>query len=639
MASKKRGNLSRREYASQQKGGKLNYDTGRITVKKQTGYSKPPRGYENSGASSNEETDQLRSGVYADGTKYGVSHGAPTYSYETYETKKAEQDQSSNRQRASEKRVLGASDTNYGDIMRSGLGVNTAQASGDTIRQAPTKSWLERGLEIAKDPFGLEPKARGLLSDKPWQNGASGILGYKANPIYQVEKGLGDSISQLLNGVTPELGVSESFTDDNTGIFASPSSTPRTNNNNRPNPVQNDNRPNPVQNNNPWQAPQSSNVGGLAPSVRQLLGVNTAEASEQNNTPIMPDNGTIMRPGRGQFSTGEFSNGKGGYVLGGGGLGMQSSGGVDSMGMSEDSPWENSLFGNKQVGGYSGMGELGMGEYDGKGGFIPASQLMNSGNPYVAPRMNEDIGGGTQNVGGSQDNSPQYSGGSQNSNNNQEKLMKEKEFIKQYMKDSDIKDLLKGLTEQYGQQQTEGLGALDRNKMNDLNRQNAMFSFGNSDPNDEQRIQYNQRTADDYAGQNTDFLAKLAASRSQDILGVKRQARQQASQAYQSYQSYRENAQTRKATAEQQAWDRNYKMMSLNRGGSRTPKNDSLTPYGINAQGEPVFWNNRTRQMQTGTGLTKSLDPMTALLQGLGGNQGGQKQIQYDENGRAYYEE
>lgn len=79
-----------------------------------------------------------------------------------------------------------------------------------------------------------------------------------------------------------------------------------------------------------------------------------------------------------------------------------------------------------------------------------------------------------------------------------------------------LNELLKSITNQYKTQQSTGIDQLAKSKQEDLLKLSGLFQFANQDPDSEQRIQYEQRADQDYAGQQGDFLAKLAAAQAQE---------------------------------------------------------------------------------------------------------------------------
>lgn len=181
-----------------------------------------------------------------------------------------------------------------------------------------------------------------------------------------------------------------------------------------------------------------------------------------------------------------------------------------------------------------------------------------------------------------------------------------------------LNELIKSIKNQYSTKQTEGINQLNTSKQEDLLKLSGLFSFANQDPNSEQRIQYEQRANQDYAGQQTDFLAKLAAAMQGDI--------SQANQGYQGkladINSQRNTAQYNIAQllqkAKEDALDR------ANKGGGSTNLG-SQTFLANDASGNPVFWNSKTGK-NTMEGLKRPSNSLTP-------------QLQQDENGNWYYEQ
>jgi hypothetical protein len=83
-------------------------------------------------------------------------------------------------------------------------------------------------------------------------------------------------------------------------------------------------------------------------------------------------------------------------------------------------------------------------------------------------------------------------------------------------REATLQSILSGLDTQYSQTQQTGQSELDKAKQQDLLKLSGQFSFANSDPNDEQRIQYQNRLSSDYTEQLQSLIAKLAAAKGQD---------------------------------------------------------------------------------------------------------------------------
>lgn len=256
-------------------------------------------------------------------------------------------------------------------------------------------------------------------------------------------------------------------------------------------------------------------------------------------------------------------------------------------------------------------------------------------NENYAPRQMAQNPGGSQGGGVSQ----QYSQGATGGNtmdgyyNKQLKSQNKAFSAQEKAQKKALKELLKSIKSQYGTQQSTGLDQLNKSKQEDLLKLSGLFQFANQDPNSEQRIQYEQRANQDYAGQQGDFLAKLAAAQAQE-----------ESRARQGYQSQISDiaGQRNDARSKIEELIFNARQQAQKGGGTKALSGTaagSVTYMGDNASGEPVYRNNQTGEMQVGTGLTrKSQDPYAQMIDSIMGQQQG-GQVQYDENGRPYIEQ
>lgn len=124
-----------------------------------------------------------------------------------------------------------------------------------------------------------------------------------------------------------------------------------------------------------------------------------------------------------------------------------------------------------------------------------------------------------------------------------------------------LSELLKSITSQYKTQQTTGIDQLAKSKQEDLLKLSGLFQFANQDPDSEQRVQYEQRANQDYAGQQGDFLAKLAAAQAQE-----------ESRARQGYQSQMSDiaGQRNDARSKIEELIFNARQQAQNRGGGRS---------------------------------------------------------------------
>lgn len=310
----------------------------------------------------------------------------------------------------------------------------------------------------------------------------------------------------------------------------------------KPNPI---NTPSILSPNSPYQQPS------IYQPAKQSI--NPQSIPEYGTT--QGERGTVGRMGgRGAFSTGEFANGQGGY-------GFQ---GNIGGGMNKEQELLNSLLGIPAANAMTPAEEAGITdpelamkynqsqkEYDnyqkeiddlesklgGVGGSPSYQSMMNTPQGYQGASSNEEVsqmklGGINQNTNNygntdyeNQPNLQQGSGVAQNyaqTDYNSQIKDQEKAFKKQEKAQKKaLEELLKSIENQYKQTTQEGTTALDKSKQEDLLRLSGLFGFANQDPNSEQRAQYESRMANDYSGQLANLLAKLGASRTQDISGAK----------------------------------------------------------------------------------------------------------------------
>ena len=163
-----------------------------------------------------------------------------------------------------------------------------------------------------------------------------------------------------------------------------------------------------------------------------------------------------------------------------------------------------------------------------------------------------------------------------------------------------LKEMLKGIESQYKTSETTGVNDLNKQKVNDLQALASRFSFGlNQDPNSEQAVQYSQRTQNDYAGQLSDFLAKLAAAKTQDISSARSGNQSQLMQALQSIQGQRSSAQEKLANMLSQ-------MQSQKRGGGGSSTQTQKMAAYYSPDGSYTF-----NEVDPASGLKVFYDPQT----------------------------
>lgn len=279
-------------------------------------------------------------------------------------------------------------------------------------------------------------------------------------------------------------------------------------------------------------------------------------------------------------------------------------------------------------------------------GAIPMSSNTDQRAMNYQPRMQQETQGTNidyaprqmaQNPGGSQGGgvSQQYSQGATGGNtmdgyyNKQLKSQNKAFSAQEKAQKRALEELLKSIKNQYGTQQTEGINTLNKSKQEDLLKLSGLFNFANQDPNSEQRVQYEQRANQDYADQQTNFLAKLAAAKGQE--------ESQARQGYQSQMSnlagQRNDARSRIEElifkAQQDEMERNSRVKSA---GSTSA--GSVTYIGNDEQGNPVYRNTKTGAMETYPGVQKpASNPVATGDWQIDPDDGQMKQV-YLQNGQ-----
>jgi hypothetical protein len=404
-------------------------------------------------------------------------------------------------------------------------------------------------------------------------------------------------------------------------------------------------------------------------------------SSYKDNTPNTPDNtptitnqSTVRRfLGNGSpMSNGAFSNGKGYDGLEGASIGVNQDNennllnqilGINTAQASEmpqqsmANPFSTANFNTSPFGKIIGMPQQSINP------FQQSNQITPQVTPKVTPKG--DIGSQSKSSQGSSQGSSQVNQGvdmkslqKQFGINEYGSMIKDTEKANQAAQRdlaSALQTALQSINSQYDTSQTQGQDLLNKQKQEADLKLSGLFNFANQDTNSEQRMQYQQRGNADAASQLADLIAKITQGRTQDTLGAQtnyntnlanvrqqgvnsvNQLRQQKSSALQSLQDFIYKKQQDQISNSPKSY-----------GG--TEKNDSLTYMGNNAKGEPVYWNNRTKQQQVGQGLTKGNDLATAFASALGNQQpqqGGNftgryedgQPVYVDENGQEYIEQ
>ena len=378
---------------------------------------------------------------------------------------------------------------------------------------------------------------------------------------------------------------------------------------------------------------------------------------QPDNTPISPNNGTVQRlPGRGYFSTGFAGNGSGDYGLNGGfadssAIGADMTNPMDELmtilglktpiAQAETTQNPNPFnianpFQQMNLP-MSSMSNITPDAMQVAGLSYNPNARKSTGNPTIqsqptytpAPAQTAPAQNGVQDQGN------QMLSGYDKQYKMQQKSMKAQEKAQKKA----LEELLKSIGSQYETDKTSGTTDLDKAKQEDLLRLSGLFSFANSDPNDEQRIQYQGRTTNDYASRLTDFLAKLDQNRGQQVSSAKQNYQANISDLAGKNSTLLQGIMDKRSQLQMDLAKMAQEMKIKQMGGGGSTSAGSQTYVGDNAKGEPVYYNSKTGAYTTQEGLTrKNSDPWASVLGNMfGGEQGNQQGQYYQHSDGLYY--
>lgn len=154
-----------------------------------------------------------------------------------------------------------------------------------------------------------------------------------------------------------------------------------------------------------------------------------------------------------------------------------------------------------------------------------------------------------------------------------------------------FKELIRGLDPEYDAYLKQAETELNKAKQEDLNKLAGVFA-GYNTADSEQRLQQQERVQGDYANQLSGLLAKLMLQKQKDVTGYKSQLSERLAGISEAKQTAQQRVAQLIQDAQNTAWDRNYKMQSLKRGGGSAPKekNMSLEPIQFDAFGNATAW-------------------------------------------------
>jgi len=455
MASKKRGGLSRREYAAKQKGGTLNYKTGGISVAKKPATKSSLSSSQRSTLTSiaNSPFGSLLGSTVQGMFKTAPVQGPLTSSGQFYS--KESPDSPKNKSVKAERQKAAAAYTPKSSLLPGGIfGTPTASANGGSAANLPGavirpssqsstnslwRSILNKGLDVAKytTPFG--GVATGL---NKFGYDVTNLLGIPKEETsvndYWTEAGNEYKNQRAAENINELFGrdVINIPSDFNETVQPQPTPQPRPTDNwrrgqeeasrnardnyNRPKPQPTDYSPMPDNWNTPdyWQGVEQNQ--------------NTDISNVPDPTPVQQDNGTVPRP----YGSGAWGTGKG----------------VSTAGLDPATAQ-----------------------------YIKELRRSASG----------DFGTG----------------------NAKDWLKSQTMGI-----DDQIKNLIQALNPQYAEYQRQSESEINKAKTDDLNKLMSLFAaYGTSDS--EQRMQTQERTQNDYQNRLADLLAKLNTQKQADISG------------------------------------------------------------------------------------------------------------------------
>jgi hypothetical protein len=214
-----------------------------------------------------------------------------------------------------------------------------------------------------------------------------------------------------------------------------------------------------------------------------------------------------------------------------------------------------------------------------------------------------------------------------------------------------FEELIRSLDPTYDQYNKDAKTGVDEELNQNLIKLAAVMNANNTGDS-EQRAQLMSSQQGQALAKLADLMQKLNIQKNQDTQEYRTKSvdalnsiNQRKMDALSSLSQRKQASQQQLAQmmqqAQQQNWDNNYKMASLNgRGGSGSTSSTaagSVTYLGDDAQGNPVYRNNKTGQREVGTGLTrKTSDPWANVLSsvlGQGGSQNGNQQMSTDVDG------
>jgi len=673
--SKRSSGTSKREYQASQLGGTLDKKNNTISVRRK------------SPTSSGVKAGPSRAGEVNPGFYNPYTQQVQTHKVSDYDTDKKTQ---SNRSNASKEY-----NTKTSNVSGGGFGSNTTNSGGNKSRaniKTSNPTGFGKGLQWLNETLGYgygqlagsEDKMLGLtqqlmggdrgITESPWVKRATDLFGVPtANAMLRDDPTSGGDFRnpQTVSAINPwdvggageDRAISQQQEVGNNPITNYPTSRPDAT-------YEQDVIDTSNLGGNDRPTPTPTDTGGSISTPQTIQDVIASLTQNQSQLPTPPDGGAIQYDnptvsriaGKGNYARGLGYNSEQGLV-GGGGLGL--GGEDDEMNILQKILASIGMINSAQAsqvprdnGGFSGQKD-----YSYNSATIPTNYGYQAENPegpapIIQPQEEEPI---EYNQTNNQNYEQDYTGGGGNMNAPADRGgLSKREYAAKYGQEWDpsgglgdfgyagddsyddqyseqkrqLADMIKGIESQYATAQTKQTGDLERQGRQNLNQLNSQFSFGNSDPNDEQRIQYQQRLQNDQGRNLAELLSSLQAAKGQDILS----ARNQGSTNMQNLMNQQRQA---KSNAQQgrQSYQQQLEQMRQSSSGGSTPKSYGtaldgiMKQYGVDATTARKIYNQKN-------GLV-SQDPLSALL-GLGAEGGftgqpvGQGNSQIEFEGKLY---
>lgn len=378
-----------------------------------------------------------------------------------------------------------------------------------------------------------------------------------------------------------------------------------------------------------FNQPQSSNIS-------DILGLN----AETPNTPTTPANATVQRPvGMGQFSSGQYGNGSGDYGISGGfnggntmddeqsllnkilGIPTANAASITEVAQASETPqstydlhqttnplpgitpddqieyingvpyWKDDVSSvkdeaysnqyadlkNQELNLQSQMGQIDPNEL---------AMLQNYLQTGDTSSLSGNISGGTSTQRLLASNNLMGSSQGESSKAYDDDGSKQTKAAKKAWK-----ELQKSINKQYEEDLSTGKQSIEKAKQEDLMKLSGLFGFANSAPNDEQRIQYQNRLTNDYASKFNELMKGLSSAKNKQLSEGKQQYEANLQNIIAAIQQQQQKTQQLVQQQQQQAINNRLGILKLVLGGKENTASDNPYPVqkGTDQEGNPIY--------------------------------------------------